>query len=271
MATVSVRYIVDDIDAAVAFYTSHLGFAVELRPAPGFANLSRGNLRLLLNRPGAGGAGQAMPDGRTPQPGGWNRIRIEVDDLEKRVQALRESGARFRNDIVIGNGGKQILLEDPSGNPIELFEPPGAPSTAPSRGTTAVAAGLRRSRTLTVAIDAPPQRVYAFASDPRNFPKWTTSFVRSARQSAGEWVLETSDGPVGIEFAPANALGVLDHVVRPEKGGEIHVPMRVVANGAGSEVMLTLFQLPEMSEKRFVADAVMVERDLRTLKTILEQ
>ena len=123
MATVSVRYIVDDVDAAIAFYTKHLGFSVVLHPAPGFAMLSRGDLRLLLNKPGAGGAGQATLDGRQPEPGGWNRIQLEVDDLASEVQQLRDSGAHFRNDIVTGQGGKQILLDDPSGNPVELFEP----------------------------------------------------------------------------------------------------------------------------------------------------
>ena len=123
MATVSVRYIVDDVQAAVAFYTQHLGFSVVLNPGPGFAMLSRGGLRLLLNAPGAGGAGQAMPDGRRPEPGGWNRIQLEVQDLASEVQKLREAGVRFRNDIVTGNGGKQILVDDPAGNPIELFEP----------------------------------------------------------------------------------------------------------------------------------------------------
>jgi catechol 2,3-dioxygenase-like lactoylglutathione lyase family enzyme len=116
MATVSVRYIVDDVNAAIAFYTDRLGFGVEFNP-PGFAVLSRGELRLLLNEPGAGGAGQPMPDGREPEPGGWNRIQLEVE-------RMREAGAYFRNEIVGGRGGKQILLEDPSGNPIELFEPP---------------------------------------------------------------------------------------------------------------------------------------------------
>ena len=123
MATVSVRYIVDDVEEAIAFYTEHLGFGVEFKP-PGFAVLSRGDLRLLLNEPGAGGAGQPMPDGREPEPGGWNRIQLEVDDLAGAVGAIRDAGARFRNEIVEGRGGKQILLEDPSGNPIELFEPP---------------------------------------------------------------------------------------------------------------------------------------------------
>jgi catechol 2,3-dioxygenase-like lactoylglutathione lyase family enzyme len=123
MTTVSVRYITDDVDGAVDFYAERLGFNVEMRPGPGFAMLSRGDLRLLLNRPGAGGAGQPMPDGRPPEPGGWNRIQIEVSDLEREVKALREAGASFRNDIVTGQGSSQILLEDPSGNPIELFQP----------------------------------------------------------------------------------------------------------------------------------------------------
>ena len=126
MATVNVRYITDDVDAAVAFYVERLGFDVEMQPGPGFAMLSRGALRLLLNTPGAGGAGQPMPDGRHPRPGGWNRIQIEVADLEREVQALREAGAGFRNDIVTGQGGSQTLLDDPSGNPIELFQPAAA-------------------------------------------------------------------------------------------------------------------------------------------------
>ena len=123
MASVSVRYIVNDVDAAVAFYTAHLGFKAALKPAPGFAMLSRGELRLLLSTPGGGGgAGETMPDGRRPSPGGWTRIQLEVEDLAQVVDALRAAGARFRNDIVIGRGGKQILLDDPSGNCIELFQ-----------------------------------------------------------------------------------------------------------------------------------------------------
>jgi catechol 2,3-dioxygenase-like lactoylglutathione lyase family enzyme len=124
MAGVGVRYIVDDVDAAIAFYTERLGFDVAAHPAPGFAIVSRGDLRLLLNAAdGPGGATQAMPDGRRPEPGGWNRIQLEVDDLAAEVAALRGAGAHFRNDIVAGMGGKQILLDDPAGNPIELFEP----------------------------------------------------------------------------------------------------------------------------------------------------
>ena len=121
---VNVRYIVDDTDSAVAFYSERLGFEVEMNPAPGFAVLSRGDLRLFLNTPGGpGGAAQAMPDGTLPEPGGWNRFQIEVDDLEAEVERLRGAGVRFRNEIVEGRGGKQILVEDPAGNAVELFEP----------------------------------------------------------------------------------------------------------------------------------------------------
>jgi catechol 2,3-dioxygenase-like lactoylglutathione lyase family enzyme len=124
MATVSVRYIVDDVDAAIAFYTERLGFEVVMHPAPPFAMLARGDLRLLLSAPGGGpGGGAAMPDGRMPEPGGWNRFQIEVADLEAEVEALRAGGAAFRNEIVTGVGGRQILVEDPAGNCVELFEP----------------------------------------------------------------------------------------------------------------------------------------------------
>lgn len=120
---VSVRYIVSDVDAAIPFYRDMLGFQVEMHPAPGFATLSRGSLRLLLNRPGAGGAGQTLPGGQTPAPGGWNRIQIAVEDIESTVARLKEDGAKFRSEIISGTGGKQILVEDPSGNPVELFQP----------------------------------------------------------------------------------------------------------------------------------------------------
>lgn len=123
MPTVSVRYLVHHVEAAIVFYRERLDFAVDLHPTPGFAVLSRGDLRLLLNAVGGGGgATQPMPDGQLPQPGGWNRIQLEVDDLAQEVETLRTAGTRFRNEIVIGRGGRQILLEDPSGNPIELFQ-----------------------------------------------------------------------------------------------------------------------------------------------------
>ena len=124
MAAVSVRYIVNDVDEAISFYCGHLDFKEVMHPAPTFAMLSRGDLRLTLSAPGGGGGGgQAMPDGTVPTPGGWNRFALEVTDLAALVETLRKNGANFRNDIVTGVGGKQILLEDPSGNPIELFEP----------------------------------------------------------------------------------------------------------------------------------------------------
>jgi catechol 2,3-dioxygenase-like lactoylglutathione lyase family enzyme len=124
MATVQVRYIVNDVDAAIIFYTQLLDFKLEMHPAPPFAMLSRGDLRLVLSAPNpAGGGGQSMPDGTKPEPGGWNRFAIEVTDLAKTVARLRSEGAHFRNDIVTGVGGRQILLDDPSGNPVELFEP----------------------------------------------------------------------------------------------------------------------------------------------------
>ncbi len=133
MASVRARYIVTDVGAAISFYTSLLGFTVDMHPAPGFAALSRGDLQLLLNQPGAGGAGQSASDGTKPAPGGWNRIQIEVKNLDGTVGALRAAGAHFRNEIVTGNGGRQILVEDPSGNAIELFEPFGDDSDTAER------------------------------------------------------------------------------------------------------------------------------------------
>lgn len=118
MASVSVRYIVNSVDEAIPFYTTHLGFTVDMHPAPGFAALSRGDLRLLLNQPGAGGAGQL-----SPQPGGWNRFQLDIPDLESLVTALKAAGVTLRSDIITGNGGKQVVAEDPSGNPVELFQP----------------------------------------------------------------------------------------------------------------------------------------------------
>ncbi|HEY3463645.1 MAG TPA: VOC family protein [Amycolatopsis sp.] len=123
MATVSVRYIVDDVDAAIAFYREHLGFTERMHPAPGFAMLARGDLRLLLSAPGGGPGGGAAVGGVAPAPGGWNRFALEVDDLAAEVERLKGAGAVLRGEIVHGVGGDQVLVEDPSGNPVELFQP----------------------------------------------------------------------------------------------------------------------------------------------------
>jgi catechol 2,3-dioxygenase-like lactoylglutathione lyase family enzyme len=127
MSTVSVRYIVNDVDAAIAFYCTHLGFHERMHPDPAFAMLTRGDLRLVIVSPVGvdhrGGGSRPMPDGTTQEPGGWNRFMLEVSDLASTVERLRDQGVRFRNDIVTGVGGRQILLDDPSGNPVELFEP----------------------------------------------------------------------------------------------------------------------------------------------------
>jgi catechol 2,3-dioxygenase-like lactoylglutathione lyase family enzyme len=124
MATVSVRYIVDDVDEAISFYCEHLGFTEQMHPAPTFAMLSRGDLRLVLSAPSTeGGGGQPMPDGTLPEPGGWNRFMIEVGDLDRSAAALHEAGASFRSPIIEGVGGRQLIVDDPSGNPVELFSP----------------------------------------------------------------------------------------------------------------------------------------------------
>ncbi len=124
MATVSVRYIVDDVDAAISFYCERLGFTEQMHPAPTFAMLSRGDLRLVLSAPSPdGGGGQQMPDGTRPEPGGWNRFMVEVDDLDVAAAALREAGVHLRSPVIEGVGGSQLIVEDPSGNPVELFSP----------------------------------------------------------------------------------------------------------------------------------------------------
>lgn len=124
MATVSVRYIVDNVDEAISFYCEHLGFTEGMHPAPAFAMLSRGDLRLVLSAPNPeGGGGQQLPDGTRPEPGGWNRFMIEVDDLDGSATALQAAGAHFRSPIIDGVGGRQLIVEDPSGNPVELFSP----------------------------------------------------------------------------------------------------------------------------------------------------
>jgi catechol 2,3-dioxygenase-like lactoylglutathione lyase family enzyme len=121
---VNVRYLVDDVEASIAFYTTHFGFTVLTSAAPAFADVVRGNLRLLLSGPRSS-AGRPMPDGRQPAPGGWNRIHFIVDDIHAEVERLREAGVTFRNEVIKGPGGQQIVLDDPSGNPIELFQPAG--------------------------------------------------------------------------------------------------------------------------------------------------
>jgi catechol 2,3-dioxygenase-like lactoylglutathione lyase family enzyme len=123
MNQISVRYIVDDVDAAVDFYTSVFQFEVAMRPAPGFAMLNRGELRLLLNSPGAGGAGQTLADGSRPEPGGWNRFQLQVDDLDEAVAEMRKVGADLRIDVIDGRGGRQALVPDPAGNLVEVFQP----------------------------------------------------------------------------------------------------------------------------------------------------
>jgi catechol 2,3-dioxygenase-like lactoylglutathione lyase family enzyme len=124
MATVTVRYIVDDVDEAIAFYTEHLAFEVVMRPAPPFAMLARGDLRLLLSAPsGQGGGGQTLSGDRRPEPGGWNRFQIEVDDVDAEAERLKAAGVTLRSDVIRGIGGDQVLIEDPSGNPVELFTP----------------------------------------------------------------------------------------------------------------------------------------------------
>lgn len=165
MTTASVRYIVDDVDAAIGFYCGQLGFSEQMHPAPTFAMLTRGALRLVLSAPGGGpGGGQPMPDGTLPEPGGWNRFSIEVEDLTATVARLRAAGARFRNEVVTGVGGKQVLLEDPSGNPVELFEPTrpearldGAGAADPATQTYQVRPIGRVESTLVDPAEAPNQ------------------------------------------------------------------------------------------------------------------
>jgi tRNA-Thr(GGU) m(6)t(6)A37 methyltransferase TsaA len=159
----SVRYIVDDVDASIAFYCGHLGFREQMHPAPTFAMLTRGALRLVLSAPGGGpGGGQPMPDGTLPEPGGWNRFSIETDDLDGTVARLRAAGARFRNEVVTGVGGKQIIVEDPSGNPVELFEPTRAEARLDDVGETPADAETYQVR--------PVGRVESTLADPADAP-----------------------------------------------------------------------------------------------------
>ena len=155
MERFSVRYIVDDVDAAIPFYTDALGFVVEMHPAPGFAALSRDGARLLLNEPGVGSAGKATSDGRLPRPGGWNRLQVEVADLDAKVASLRRAGRVLRGEPVTGRGGRQVLVEDPSGNPVELFEP-----AAKQREASAEAAAPLAPLSHSVELELPPAEAF---------------------------------------------------------------------------------------------------------------
>ncbi len=208
----SVRYIADDVDAAVGFYVERLGFDVEMRPGPGFAVLSRGDLRLLLNQPGAGGAGHPMSDGRAPQPGGWNRIQIEVPDLEREVAALRAAGASFRGEIIAGKGGSQVLLEDPAGNPVELFQP----ATAPKLTATVVLRGEETGGHTSVTEIVVP----AHGGGP---PLHTHDFDEAFYMLEGELIFQVDEalvtrGAGEVSFAPRNVAHTLaNHSAAPAR------------------------------------------------------
>jgi uncharacterized glyoxalase superfamily protein PhnB/catechol 2,3-dioxygenase-like lactoylglutathione lyase family enzyme len=191
MSTVNVRYIVDDVDAAVAFYTEHLGFDVEMDSAPGFAMLTRGDLRLLLNQPGAGGAGQAAADGQMPAPGGWNRVQIELDDLEAIHAKLKAGGARFRTNLVQGHGAQQVLLEDPSGNVVELFKP------KPQRGVKPIPDGYHTVTPFLLADDVSKLLRFieaAFGGKVETMMKSADGVVRHATIKVGDSLIMTSKG-----------------------------------------------------------------------------
>lgn len=130
---------------------------------------------------------------------------------------------------------------------------------------------MHPSRTVSVSIDCDPGKVYGFVADPENLPSWARGLGRSVRKSDAGWIVETPQGPMAIRFVPKNDLGVLDHVVSPAPGDEVYVPMRVVPNGSGSQVLITIFQPPDMSDEQFAEDARLVERDLQALKTVLER
>jgi len=167
-----VRYIVDDVEKSISFYEEHLDFEVELHPAPGFAALSKGDFKLLLNQPGAGGAGRAMPDGTEPKAGGWNRIQISVKDLEALYKELKNKGLEFRNEIVEGKGGKQVLLKDPSGNLIELFE------STRAKDVHHIPDGYH-SITPFIATDSPKELI---------------DFIKSAFNGEIEYMMKSDDG-----------------------------------------------------------------------------
>jgi tRNA-Thr(GGU) m(6)t(6)A37 methyltransferase TsaA len=185
VATASVRYIVEDVDAAIAFYCGQLGFSEQMHPAPTFAMLTRGPLRLVLSAPGGGpGGGRAVPDGTLPEPGGWNRFSIEVGDLDRTVARLRAAGARFRNDVVSGVGGRQVLVEDPSGNVVELFEPGRAEAALDRAGDLGSDAESYEVR--------PIGRVESTLVDPANAPN------QGEQGAPDAWLVIDADAREGI-------------------------------------------------------------------------
>lgn len=209
MPSTSVRYIVNDVDEAIAFYCEHLGFAEQMHPAPTFAMLTRGELRLVLSAPsGQGGGGRAMPDGAVPEPGGWNRFMIEVDDLDSAAAALRAAGVRLRSGIIEGVGGRQLLLDDPSGNPVELFSPTRAEAT------------LGASRTIHTSPDLPaPVGPYSHVAEALGVV-WTAGF--------GPEHPRTGAVPEGVG---AQTEQVLDN---------LEAALRVVGLGLGDVVKVTV-------------------------------
>lgn len=188
---IAIRYIVNDVEKSISFYRDHLGFSVDMHPAPGFAALSKENLTLFLNQPGAGGAGQKMPDGAVPQPGGWNRIQIAVSDLESLYQKYKNKGLEFRNEIVDGIGGKQVLLKDPSGNLIELFEP------KQSKGVQHIPDGFH-SITPFIATDEPKELIEfiqkAFEGEVFHMMKSDDGIIRHSTVKIGNSLIMISNG-----------------------------------------------------------------------------
>ncbi|MEX2122117.1 MAG: SRPBCC family protein [Pirellulales bacterium] len=216
----------------------------------------------LLNR---WAAGEANPWATADWNASWQRTTVTVDPWRTLRDRLRHEAETWQSAASSRTEWDDVSAAGALAS---------AAHTAYHLGAIRqILAGMasHKSKTLSVSIDCPAERVYAFVSNPENLPKWATAFVRSVSKTSSGWVAETPAGPVGIEFVPANELGVLDHFVRPAPGVEILNPMRVVPNGAGSEVTFTLLRLPEMSDQKFAEDAGMVQRDLRTLKSVLEK
>jgi quercetin dioxygenase-like cupin family protein/catechol 2,3-dioxygenase-like lactoylglutathione lyase family enzyme len=234
---VNVRYMVDDVESAVAFYTNHFGFTLRMSAAPAFADVVRGNLRLLLSGPKSS-AGRPMPDGRVPEPGGWNRIHFIVDDIAAEVERLRSAGLTFRNDIISGPGGQQILLEDPAGNPIELFQPAEAP--APQLETNVLLHGEEAGGHVSLTeIVVPPN------AGP---PLHTHDFDEAFYMLEGELIFQVEDAldtkrAGEISFAPRNVAHALaNHSDAPARYVLVCTPAgferhwaRMAAEAAGVE------------------------------------